>query len=146
MNEGNFWQRLSRGEKVIAAVLIIIFLAVFYIALDANKYRAQVLVIEGEGRVGINPTTERLDFGDLSRGTSAIRRVDIKNESFIGMFIVVVKLGGISDLMSVSKNYFTLKPGAEEKIEFSVYMPASAEINKMYSGRVFIFRIPFGAS
>ena len=68
---------MTKGEKILAVVLIIIFLAVFYIALDANKYSAQVLVIEGEGRVGVNPTTERLDFGDLSRGTSAIPRMDI---------------------------------------------------------------------
>jgi hypothetical protein len=145
------WQRLTgermkRSEKIILIVFLIIFLGVFYIVLDANKYRAQVRVIEGEGRVGINPTTERLDFGDLSRGTSAVRRVDIQNEAPIGMFIIVVRVGSISDLMEVSKNYFTLKPGTSEKIEFTVYMPASAEIERLYTGRVFIFRIPFRAS
>ena len=68
---------MKRGEKILAVVLVIVFLFVFYIALDANKYQATVHVIEGEGKVGVNPTTERLDFGDLSPGTSAIRRVDI---------------------------------------------------------------------
>lgn len=133
---------MTKGEKILAAVLIIIFLAVFYLALDANKYRAEVLVIEGEGRVGINPTTESLDFGDLSRGTSAIRRVDIENQTPVPMWIAVVRIGKISELMDLDKNYFVLRPGVADTIAFTVYMPASAQVGAKYTGRVFIFRIP----
>ncbi len=111
--------------------------------LDANKYRAHVLVVAGEGRVGINPTTESLDFGDLSRGTSAIRRVNIENNTPIPMWIAVVRTGGIGELMDLNRNYFTMPGLTRDRIEFTVYMPASAEIGKTYSGRVYIFRIPF---
>ena len=133
---------MRRWEKVVGAILLIVFLAVFYIVLDANKYRAQVAAIEGEGKVGINPTTELLDFGDLSRGTSAIRRVSIANNTPVPMWIAVVRTGSIYDLTDLDKNYFVMKPRAEERLEFKVYMPASAEIGKMYKGRVYIFRIP----
>mgnify|MGYP001578598528 FL=1 len=133
---------MTKGEKILAIVLIIVFLGVFYIVLDANKYSAQVLVIEGEGRVGINPTTESLDFGDLSRGTSAIRRVGIENQTPIPMWIAVVRVGKISELMDLNKNYFTLAPRRADRIEFTVYMPASAQVGSKYTGRVFIFRIP----
>lgn len=148
---GHWWEHLTgapmkRSEKVIGIIFLIIFLAVFYIMLDANKYRAEVRVIEGEGRVGVNPTTESLDFGDLSRGTSAVRRVDIQNNTGIPMWIMVVRIGAVSELMDLSQNYFVMPPGASEKIEFTVYMPASAEIDKVYKGRVWIFRIPFWAS
>lgn len=136
-------KNLSRGEKILAIALGVVFLLIFYLTLDAGKYSAQVLAVEGKGRVGLNPTTERLDFGDLSPGTSAMRRIEIKNESPIPMRIVVFRFGAVSDLIDLNKNYFVLKPDSEEKIEFSVFMPASAEIGKLYKGRVFVFKIPF---
>ena len=130
------------GEKILAFFLMLVVLVVFYIALDANKYRAEVRVIEGSGSVGVNPTTELLDFGDLSRGTSAVRRVHIENGSGIPMWIAIVRVGSITDLMRPDKNYFTLRPHTEETIEFTTYMPASGEVGAIYTGRVFLFRIP----
>jgi len=132
----------TRGEKTLAVVLAIVVPLVFYITLDANKYRAEVRVVEGSGRVGVNPTTELLDFGDLSRGTSAVRRVNISNNTGIPLWIAVVRVGSISDLMSPNKNYFVLPAHSEETIEFTTYMPASGEVGALYSGRVFVFRIP----
>lgn len=133
---------MKTREKVIGIILLIVFLFVFYLTLDANKYRTLVHVIEGEGKVGINPTAEALDFGDLSRGTSAVRRVAIRNGTFMPMHVISWRTGGIADLIKVDKNFFTMKPGEETKIEFTVYMPASAPIETDYTGRVFLFKIP----
>ena len=135
-------KRWTWGEKALTGFLALVVLIVFYIALDANKYRAEVRVVEGEGRVGVNPTTELLDFGDLSRGSSAIRRVTIANNTGIPMWIAIARLGSITDLMRPDKNYFTLSAHTEETVEFTTYMPASGEIGAKYTGRVFIFRIP----
>lgn len=135
-------QPLRTRDKVIAGILVLVFLCIFYVTLDANKYRAQVHVIEGEGKVGINPTTESLDFGDLSKGTSAVRTVTIKNGTPIPMFIAVFKVGSIADLIDLNKNYFSLSPHSEAKIEFTVFMPASGEVGKTYTGRVFLFKVP----
>ncbi len=110
--------------------------------LDANKYRALVHVIEGEGKVGVNPTAQALDFGDLSRGTSQVRRVNIANGTFMPMYIIVVKTGKIGELMDVSRNNFKLAPGSTIEIDFNVYMPASAQIDARYTGRVYLFKIP----
>jgi len=147
LNPKRWWQnhvkqKLTRGEKIAAWVILVIFLLVFYITLDANKYAAQVRTIEGEGKVGVNPTTERLDFGDLSRGTSAVRTVTVKNNTFVPFFVSVIKLGAISDLIKQEQNNFVLHKGEERKIEMTVYMPASAEIDHLYTGRVFVFKIP----
>lgn len=132
------------SEKIIGIVLIVLFLCVFYLTLDANKFKAVVHVVAGESVIGLNPTTERLDFGDLSRGTSAVRRVSIKNDTRLKlpMRVAVFKLGGISGLMDIDKNFFKLMPGEEAEINFTVYMPASAEIDKIYDGRVFLFKVP----
>src|SRR3989344_4370858 len=103
----NWWKKLTRGEKIIAVIMAVVFIFIFYVALDANKYQATVPVIEGEGKVGVNPTTLRLDFGDLSPGTSAIRRVDIENGTAIPMYVAVVNFGSIYDLMKINKSSFT---------------------------------------
>ena len=54
--------KLRLIDKIVLAILLIVFLFAFYVTLDANKYRALVQVVEGEGRVGVNPTAEALDF------------------------------------------------------------------------------------
>lgn len=135
-------QKLTLGEKIAVGIILAVFLFVFYITLDANKYAAQVRTIEGEGKVGVNPTTERLDFGDLSRGTSAVRTVTVKNDTFVPFFVSVIKFGAISDLIKQEQNNFVLRKGEERKMEMTVYMPASAEIDHLYTGRVFVFKIP----
>lgn len=137
-----WWSDLKQWEKAVSIVCAIIILFLFYVTLDANKYQAVVRVVEGEGRVGVNPTTERLDFGDLSRGTSAVRTVTVKNGTVMPMYVVMVKTGNISDLVDIDTNYFKLMRGAEQKIEFQTYIPASAAIDTAYSGRVYLFKIP----
>ena len=146
-NFGAWWnkstgQPLRTRDKVVLIVFGLVFLFVFYITLDANKYPALVRVVEGEGKVGVNPTDLALDFGDLARGTSAVRRVDIQNGTFMPMYVLVWKVGSISSLIEVDKASFRLGPNSGTKIEFLSYMPASAEVERIYKGRVFIFKIP----
>lgn len=142
-----WWSKMSAEpmktrEKIVAGILIVVFLALFYLTLDANKYPALVRVIEGEGKVGVNPTDQALDFGDLSRGTSAVRRVDIQNGTPSPMYIAIFKMGSISDLVKIDKNFFRLPAREGTKIEFTLYMPASAEVDQKYTGRVFLFKVP----
>lgn len=135
-------KRLRLIDKIILAVLLLVFLFAFYVTLDANKYRALVRVVAGEGRIGVNPTDEALDFGDLSRGASAVRRVAIENGLPLSLYVFAVRTGSIRTLIKLDKNYFKLPPRSSDKIEFSVYMPASAEIDRVYDGRVYLFKIP----
>jgi len=122
---------------------VVVFLIVFFGVIqyiNASKYEALVQVIK-EDKIGVNPTGERLDFGDLPRDKSASRNVTLSSKGKTGTYVMVWKFGGISDLLKVNKNYFTLKPGTTEKLEFSVYIPNSAEY-KYYKGKVLIFQIP----
>lgn len=138
----NTSEPLKRREKAVLIVVAVLLLFLFYITLDANKYRATVLVVEGEGKVGINPTTEALDFGDLARGVSAVRRVSIENGTFMPMFITMFKTGEIGSLIKIDRNHFKLGAREQAKIEYTVYVPASAEIDHIYNGRVYLFKIP----
>lgn len=135
-------EKMPRSTKIIIAVIAVVFLFIFYILLDANKYSAQVKVVGGEGKVGVNPTTASLDFGDLSKGTSLTRTVALNNGTNISMYVMIFKMGDISDLIKINKNNFKLKGRTEEKIEFSMFVPASATVDKIYTGRIFIFKIP----
>ena len=140
---------LKKSDKIIGVILLVIFLFVFYVVLDANKYAMQVLVIEGEGKVGVNPTQELLDFGDMSKGTTAIRTVTLNNGTFMPMQVLVWQIGGITDLVDITfkedgkpAGSFKLKPGVETKLDFVANMPASVQPGTKYTGRVFIFKIP----
>ncbi|MFH1111479.1 MAG: hypothetical protein V1712_00195 [Patescibacteria group bacterium] len=137
-------QPLSTTDKIILIIVAVLFLFVFYITLDANKYRATVRVISGEGKVGINPTNLVLDFGDLARGTSAVRRVEFTNGTFMPVYVMILKTGSIAGLMDIDEDMaaFRLAPRQTTKVEFLTYIPASAELDKTYQGRVYIFKIP----
>ena len=142
-----FWESqtgkpLTIKDKILIGVLTVVFLCVFYIMLDANKYRAMVRVIEGEGAVGVNPTDRALDFGDLSRGTSAVRRVEIANKTFLPYYVMMFETGSIAGLMENDRNFFRVDPRETVKVNFTTYVPASAEIDRIYKGRVYVFKIP----
>ena len=123
---------------------LVLGLIVFFVALEifqAPKFEAVVNVVEGESKVGINPTTERLDFGDLSRGSTAVRFVDLKNESGFKTWMYVRKTGELAELLEVSEGEFSLTPGQEKRLEFSLRIPASAE-SRVYTASVRIWRLP----
>lgn len=127
--------------KIISWVLIVIILVLALTQyLNAARYEALVQVKEGN-TVGVNPTGSRLDFGDLPKDKSAIRHVTLESKGNTAAYVWVWKRGSIGDLMKVSKNNFILEPGKTEKLEFSVYIPNSAEY-KYYKGKVVIFKIP----
>ncbi len=123
-------------QAVLLAVLAVVVVQLVY----AEKYQAVVNVI-AENRIGVNPTGERLDFGDLPKSKGATRAVTLESAGDRSAYVMVWYFGGISDLLKVSRNYFYLEPGKKEKLEFSVYVPESAEV-RQYTGRVLIFKVP----
>ena len=132
---------MGKALKIIIWVVVVvvgILLAIQYI--NAAKYQALVQVIK-EDRIGVNPTGDALDFGDLPRNKSAVRTVTLKSDGDTAGYIIVWKFGDISDLLKVDRNYFTLAPHTTEKLEFSLYVPNSAEF-RYYKGRTIIFQIP----
>lgn len=134
-------KKLSKS-KIVALIIVLIiiwFLAVQVMA--AERYQMQVSIREEENVMGVNPLGESLDFGDLSRNLGATRFVTLKNDSNKDRYIMVWKRGEIADMVVVSKSNFTLQSGEEEKLEFTIQVPPSAEI-KVYKGKVMIFKWP----
>jgi len=127
--------------KILLVILLVIVVVVAIQIINAAKYKMVVNVVEGENVMGVNPLTESLDFGDLSRNNGMTRYVTMKNGGRMSMFVIVWKFGKISDLIQIDKNFFTLSSGEETKIAFTIEIPPSAEV-KQYKGSVWIFRLP----
>lgn len=131
------WSKIA-GYMLLA--LVVFLLAVQYF--NAARYDVLVQVV-GDDKIGVNPTGERLDFGDLPHDKNAVRLVTLKNDSpyNVPSYIVVWNRGEISEFMDVSRNNFVLETGQEEKLEFTIHIPNSAEL-RYYYGKVVIFQIP----
>lgn len=119
--------------------LIALFVIVQFI--NAGKYEMVVNVVEGENVVGVNPTTERLDFGDLSRNNRIVRQIGMANGGSIDTFVAAFKFGELAELVDIDQNFFVLSPGEEVKISLDIFIPPSAE-TRQYSGSIWVFRIP----
>ena len=132
---------MSILKKILIVIGVIIVVVLVVQIINAAKYKMLINVVEGENIMGINPLTESLDFGDLSRNNGMTRYVTLESGGGFSTYIIVWKFGNISHLVEVSKNFFTLKPGEEVKLAFEINIPPSAEIKK-YSGWVWIFRLP----
>lgn len=132
---------MSKIKKIILIILIIIVVFVIVQVVNAAKYKMLVNVKEGENIMGVNPLTESLDFGDLSRNNGMTRYVNLKSGGSTSVYIAVFKFGEISDLIKLNQNFFTLKPGEEVKLAYEIQIPPSAEVKK-YSGWTIIFRLP----
>ncbi|MFZ2969939.1 MAG: hypothetical protein WA063_02220 [Minisyncoccia bacterium] len=135
----------SSLNSVSKKILIVIILAIVWIGIvqyiSADKYEAVVRVVEQGGDVGVNPMTDRLDYGDLPKGNSASRFISIENNGTMAIYVKIVKNGNIGELIKISKNDFELKPGEKEKLELSLSLPISAD-REEYKGGVTVFKIP----
>ncbi len=129
-------------RKVTYIILAVVVLLVVVQVLTADRYKAMVKVVDEENKIGVNPTAEALDFGDLSKNTGATRYVSIENNGNYKIYIIVWKFGSIAELIKLSRNNFTLSPGGKERLAFEMYMPVSAD-KEEYSGWVWIFKTPY---
>ena len=128
-------------KKILIGIGVLIVLVLAVQVVNAAKYKMVVNVVEGENVMGINPMADKLDFGDLSRNNGMTRYVTMKSGGGASTYIMIWKIGGISDLVKLSKNHFVLESGEEVKLAFEISIPPSAQIKK-YSGWTIIFRIP----
>lgn len=131
----------NRSKSLFYALAVIAMAIIFSQLINASKYDMTVNVKDGENIMGINPTQDKLDFGDLSRNNGMTRYISLKSDGEVSTYVAVLQLGEISDLVKPDKNFFVLSSGEEVRLAFEINIPPSAEIKK-YSGKVWIFRLP----
>lgn len=137
-------KKKNSGE--ILKIFSIIMLAVlFWLALvqylAADKYDVMVRVKSEDSATGVNPTGEKLDYGDIPKGSSMIRSITVENGGNMDVYIGIIKYGGIAELIDEEDNGFVLAGGEKKNVEFLLDVPISAS-EKEYKGKVLIFKLP----
>src|SRR3989338_4115332 len=139
-NEQGGKRKISVWKIILWVIAVLVGVALVIQYINAEKYESLVQVME-EDKVGVNPRGERLDFGDLPRGKSAVQVVTLESSGNTPAYVMVWNRGEMGDFLKVSRNFFTLEPGKTEKLEFTTFIPNSAEF-RYYYGKVVIFQIP----
>ena len=133
--------RLTRLRlAVLGVVLVLLFLWGAVAVSSTSIYSAQVVVVES-GSIGIPPPND-LDFGDLPSGAAAEKKIAFENNGRVPTGVVILESGGIRDLLQVGDAFFTLDPGDDREITFTLEPPPSAS-QKKYSGKVIVIRAPW---
>jgi hypothetical protein len=102
---------------------------------------ATVLVTE---RVhGIADPNALFDFGDLPRTAGIDHKLTIKNEGMTDTLVMVIVTGEIHDFVTIDDSTFSLQPGEERQVKMTLKVPTTAEVDKRYSGRAMIVRLPY---
>ena len=136
-----------RTPKHYAYVALVLALSLFAVVQFrwTETYSVQLIVLPAvagsEPSFGINPTTERLDFGDLQPGLTETRFVTLENGKLPNRVTIII-YGGIRDFLSVDDAFFTMDPNETRRIAFHIAVPSNAETRK-HSGRVVIIRTPW---
>lgn len=125
--------------SLIAIGIIILWLMIVQY-INAYKYDA-IVSVKNTTVIGVNPSTNQLDFGELPPGGAAIRYVEIVNEGDMQVYIKVLKIGSIAELIKSKNETYLLSQGEKRKMEFMLNIPSNAE-EREYKGKVYIFRIP----
>lgn len=133
---------MNKRYIALIIVAVVLVLAVIFFAQATTIYSTQVVAAEKGSMLGIAPFTDRVDFGDVPVGTEINKTVTLTNEGSNPNNIKVFVMGGIGDFLEVEPRSFTLEPGDQQDIIFTIDIPASAEPGHKFSGRIIILKLP----
>ena len=126
------------------AVLLLLALFVLFEWRSTTTYSVRLQVTE-EARnvIGLAPYYEdRLDFGDLPRGSAASMKLTLQNEGRIPSRFTIIATGDVRQFIRISDAFFTLSPGDAKSVEFTIAVPRTAEPKK-YTGNIHVVRTPW---
>lgn len=131
----------SKKKLIGFIVLLVIVWLIAAQVLAADRYEAVVNIVEGENKIGINPTEERLDFGDLTRTNGQSRFISVKNNGRMGKYVLAFKTGSIADIMTIKESSVSIAEGEEKRLEFTVFAPVSTPLGN-YRGTIWVLKLP----
>ena len=141
---------LNRLENLSRQTLLLLILGAFVLSIVAtvlielayaDKFAMQVNVIKSANKIGINPLTDSLDFGDIYPGGKVKRYITVKNDGPRSTLMVVWVTGTAGEMVTANDSYLTLEPGKKRRLTFLIKVPASASF-QTYQGRVWLIRLP----
>ena len=90
---------------------------------------------------GFDVDTEKLSFGMIMpAGNSCTRYVFLSNKKDYPLKVYINFYGDLADWVSVSDNYFILKPGEEKKLSFTANAQKDASYGNYTGTARFVFK------
>ena len=129
---------------VLIAVGVLFILIGTFLFQSTTTYRSQVIVAAPGAAIGINPLEDRIDFGDIPVGQQVAKTLILENTGGVDNYIAIYIMGSIGDFVEIEPNFFTLKGGEQADVQCLLSLPQTAPVDKKYSGRVFVLRLPKG--
>ena len=124
------------------ALGVLLLLVVTFLFQAMTIYDTQVIAKEAGGAMGVAPFTDRIDFGDIPQGATIGKTLILENAGTVPNQVNIFIIGNIGDLVKVQPGSLTIEPGETKEVDFELTMPASAPVEKKYTGKVFILRLP----
>jgi len=124
------------------ALGVLLLLAVTFLFQAMTIYDSQVIAKEEGSAMGVAPFTDRIDFGDIPQGATIGKTLILENAGTVPNQVNIFIIGNIGDLVEIEPKSVTLEPGESTEVDFELTMPASAPVEKKYTGKVFILRLP----
>lgn len=111
---------------LIAAIIGICLVAIvlYVIPLSVETKGIQINVV-AERKVGINLDTDKVYFGTVPVGGSALRNVTIANSGSKKRFVLSVE-GPLNDWISASQSKLVLWPGENKTVTLNIEVPKNA--------------------
>ncbi len=133
---------MKKRYIALIAVGVVLVLAMVFFAQATTIYSSQVIAKPKDDPIGIAPFIDRVDFGDIPQGETVSKVITLENEGSTPNYIRVFIMGSIGSMVDVEPSSFTLEEGESQDIVLRLTMPASAEPEKKFTGRVIILRLP----
>ena len=124
------------------ALGVLLLLVVTFLFQAMTIYDSQVIAKEKGSAIGIAPFTDRIDFGDIPQGAAIGKTLILENAGTVPNQVNIFIIGSIGDLVKVEPGSLTIEPGETKEVDFDLAMPASAPVDKKYTGKVFVLRLP----
>lgn len=134
--------------KFLVLLLVVIWLSValtyalykgYYKEIIVNEFDMDITVT-AEGFVGLNADTDAIHFGIVTLGGGSTRHINLSNSKDYDVFVYVEKDDSeLSNLVSISPNYFTLKANEYKSVDVRVSVPEGFEPGN-YTGKVSVIK------
>ncbi len=121
---------------------VVVVLVSVFLAGALTVYSSQVVAKPEDAPIGFNPLEDRIDFGDIPLGAGVGKTVVLENRGQSPTSVRVFVLGSIGELVEVEPSSFILEAADMQEVELSLIMPVSATVEKKYTGRIVILRLP----
>ncbi len=117
---------------------------IFYRDIKMNEIGMDLEVIDRSGAYGVNIDVDAIHFGRLPKGAGATKHLNVTNTYGYRVFFYITKEdNALSEIVTISPNYFVLNPYERRLIGLPVFVPEDFKPGNYTSKVNIMVRVPF---